>query len=98
MKFLALEHELPTATNVQFQPHLRAEAARVWELYQAGVLREVYYRADRPLAVLMLECASADEARQALRSLPLVAAGLIDFELIPLRPYSGFARRFGESP
>ncbi len=98
MKFLALEHELPTATAAQFQPHLRAEAARVWELYQAGALREVYFRADRQLAVLMLECASADEARQALSSLPLVAAGLIDFELIPLQPYSGFARLFSESP
>ena len=75
MKFLALEHELPTAAAAQFQMHLRAEAARVWELYQAGVLREIYFRADQTLAVLMLECADAGGAREALSSLPLVAAG-----------------------
>jgi len=29
-------------------------------------------------------------------SLPLVAAGLIDFDLVPLKPYPGFARLFAE--
>ncbi len=98
MKLLALEREIADATEAQFQPHLRAEAARVWELYQAGVLREVYFRADRPAAVLVLECADAAEARRALASLPLVAAGLIEFELIPLRPYPGLARLFAAAP
>jgi hypothetical protein len=30
----------------------------------------------------------------ALATLPLVSQGLIDFDLIPLRPYPGFARLF----
>ena len=42
----------------------------------------------------MLECAGVDEARAALATLPLVREGLIDFELVPLAPYSGFARLF----
>ena len=50
--------------------------------------------ADRHEAVLVLECADAAEARSALAGLPLVAAGLIEFELIPLVPYDGFARLF----
>jgi hypothetical protein len=41
MKILALEKEIPGVTGDQFQPHLRAEAARVWELLQASVLREI---------------------------------------------------------
>jgi hypothetical protein len=94
MKILALEQELPGHTNDDFTPHLRAEAERVWGLYQDGLIRELYFRADRSEAVLVLECASLDEARAALGSLPLVQAGLIDFELIPLRPYPGFARLF----
>jgi muconolactone delta-isomerase len=94
MKILALEIEQPQTTASQFEPHLRAEAARAYALYQAGVLRELHFRADRHSAVLVLECATLDEARAALASLPLVEAGLIDFELIPLAPYPGFARLF----
>lgn len=96
MKILAMEIEVEGINPEQFQPHLKAEAQRVWELYQNGMLRELYFRADRPEAVLILECAEIKEAQQALASLPLVKAGLIAFEIIPLIPYPGFARLFGE--
>jgi muconolactone delta-isomerase len=73
---------------------LAAEARRTWELQQAGIVRELYFRADNPAAVLVLECADLDEAGRALASLPLVEAGLIQFDVIPLRAYPGFARLF----
>jgi len=95
MKILALEHELPEIAPEQFQPHLKHEAARVWELTQAGILREAYFRQERTEAVLILECAGAAEAREVLDTLPLVQAGLITFEIIPLIPYSGLSRLFG---
>ena len=94
MKLLALEKELPGATAEQFQPHLKAEARRVWELQQSGALREIYFRADQHTAVLVLECSSIEEANELLASLPLVAAGLIEFEIVPLVPYDGLARLF----
>ncbi len=94
MKILAIERELPGATAEAFRPHLKAEARRVWELYQAGVVRELYFRADEHVAVLMLECEDADAARAVLDTLPLVQAGLITFDVWPLIPYSGFARLF----
>ena len=94
MRILAIEKEVPGVTDEQFRPHLKAEAFRAWELYQAGVLRELYFRADRPDAVLVLECASVEEARDVLDTLPLVKARLIAFDLIPLKPYPGFARLF----
>lgn len=97
MKILALEHALSDAPPTAFQPHLKAEAARAWELYQSGVLREMYFRADQHTAVLMLECADLTAARALLDSLPLVKAGLITFDLIPLAPYPGFARLFEHS-
>jgi muconolactone delta-isomerase len=96
MKFLALERELPGATAGQFQPLLRDEARRVWELQQSGALREIYFHADEHTAVIMLECVDAEEARSLLSTLPLVQAGLIDFEIVPLAPYDGFARLFPE--
>ena len=94
MKILALERELSEATTEQFQQYGKEEALRVWELYQQGVIRELYFRQDRSEAVLMLECDGVDEAEAVLQTLPLVKAGLITFELIPLVAYPGFARLF----
>lgn len=97
MKILAMERELPGATAERFQAHARAEAARVWELQQSGVIREAYFHRDAHVAVLMLECRDVDEAAAALATLPLVRERLIAFDLVPLVPYSGFARLFASS-
>jgi muconolactone delta-isomerase len=96
MKILALEKEIPGVTEAQFRPHLKAEAAQVWELYQAGLIRELYFRQDWPGAVLVLECADVEAAHDVLNTLPLVEAGLIAFDLIPLKAYPGFSRLFAE--
>lgn len=98
MKILALEKEVPGIAAEQFQQHLKAEALRAWELHQAGIIRELYFRADQHTAVLILECANVEEARLGLNSLPLVKEGLITFDLIPLTAYSGFARLFEPAP
>ena len=96
MKILAMEVETGGVKPEQYASYLKDEARIVWELYQSGVIRELYFRADRPEAVLILECRDEDEAQQTLKSLPLVQAGLIRFDVIPLVPYPGFARLFGE--
>ena len=94
MKILAIEKEIEGAKPEQFTAHLKAEAAQVWKLVQDGSIRETYFRADRTEAVLMLECADPSEAQRVLQSLPLVKEGLIRFEVIPLKPYSGLSRLF----
>jgi muconolactone delta-isomerase len=92
MKILAFEVERPGLTGADFAPHLKAEAARAWELQQAGLIRELYFRADQHTAVLILECPSLEDAQAALNTLPLVERGLITFDLMPLMPYDGFQR------
>lgn len=94
MKILALEHEISPVEAGAYRPHLHAEAAHAWALYRAGVLRELYFRPDRHTAVLVLECPSLEAAAEQLETLPLVQAGFIRFELIPLAPYTGFERLF----
>jgi hypothetical protein len=94
MKILAIERNSPNICAEAFQPFLKSEASKVWELYQAGLIREVYFRQDRLEAVLILECAGVEEALEILQSLPLVEDGLIAFDVIPLVPYSGFSRLF----
>ncbi|MGE5236134.1 MAG: superoxide dismutase [Acidobacteriota bacterium] len=98
MKLIAMERDVPGIADEAFTPLLAAEARRAWQLLQEGVIRELYFRADRDEAVLVLECPGLDEARAALATLPLVAAGLIEFELVPLAPYDGFARLFADRP
>jgi len=93
MKYLALEHENYDQL-IQVTPYLEAEAARVWQLYSQGLLREAYWDNRQHTAILVLECADEHLAQSALDSLPLVQAGLITFELIPLAPYDGFERLF----
>ncbi len=96
MKILAIERAVRGANFGAFTPELaRAEALRAWALYQEGVVRELYFRADKTEAVLVLECTDVEEAATVLATLPMVQAGLITFELIPLRAYPGFARLFG---
>jgi hypothetical protein len=94
MKVLALGHDVVAQDDPRFAELRPAEARRAWEMYQADVLREIYFRADSPNGVLLFEVPDLAAARAAVDSLPLVAAGLIDFDLVPLRPYPGFARLF----
>jgi hypothetical protein len=95
VKVLALEHDIDGVDAAGFTAALlRAEARRVWELWQAGTVREVCFRADQHRAVLVLEVADLDEAHRVLDGLPLVQAGLIRFEVIGLTPYPGFSRLF----
>ncbi len=97
MKILAIEKETPETSDEQFAPFLRREADRVWDLYKSGVIRELYFRRDREESVLILECRDEVEAASVLKTLPLVANGLISFEVVPLVPYDGFERLFGLS-
>lgn len=91
-----MEKGVQGVTEEDYRPHLKKEAARVLELYQADVVREIYFREDRPTAVLVLECGSVEAVSEVLSTLPLVKAGLITFDIIPLAPYPGFYRLFFE--
>lgn len=94
MKILALEEDLPGVGRNRFGPLAKAEASRLWELYLEGLVREAFFRADRKSAVLVIEAPTIDDARAALDTLPFVREELIRFRLIPLVPYTGFARLF----
>jgi hypothetical protein len=94
MKFLLLEREAENLTTQHFKPYLEEEARHVWKLVQEGVVRETYFDADQHTAVLILECESKEKAAATAAAFPMVQAGLIRFEIIPLKPYDGFERLF----
>jgi len=94
VRILALEVEKQEIAADDIHSILTEEAKKVWKLYQDDFIREIYFRADKTSAILMLECSDIKEAKQRLSELPLVSANLIAFELIPLVPYPGFSRLF----
>jgi len=94
MKILALEKELNQPQTSEFKKYAKAEARALWQLYIKGVVREFYFRGDKNLAVLILEVKNKLKAKEVLNKLPFVNKKLIEFELIPLKPYPGFQRLF----
>ena len=79
----------------KIQPHIEAEVKCAWKLYKEGKVREMYNCQDRRLGVVfVLECNSVDEARKNLDELPFVREKLIEFEIIPLGPFSYFETLF----
>ena len=72
------------------------EARHVWELYESDRVREFYLRADnQPGLVLIFECGDPTEAERLVAELPIVGAGLLEFEVVPLRAYAGLRQLFG---
>ena len=58
-----------------------------WDLYRSGFVREIYSPDGGLGAVLIVEAGSAQEAQERLLALPLVAAGIMEMELIALHPF-----------
>jgi muconolactone delta-isomerase len=93
MQFLSLSRRLVDKFPPEaFTPELlRRETARVRELYAAGKLRQIWKRGDVPGASILWEATSEAEVRDAIASLPIYLAGLLEIvALIPLEPYPGF--------
>jgi hypothetical protein len=92
MKLLAIERENKGVSASDYQPILKSEAEKVWDLYQNDLIREIYYDKSRSSVILILECSDRDEAEKILLDLPLVKRGLIYFDIYVLGPYPGFSR------
>jgi hypothetical protein len=95
VKVLAIGHPRSGIRWEHIAPYVGEQARSVWERYEIDQVREFYLRADhQPGAVLILECDDVTEAERLVATLPMAEAGLLDFELIPLRPFMGFRELF----
>ena len=93
MKILATEKELKPIPKDKAEGILKQEAFKVWELKEKDLIREIYFN-ENHCAVLILECIDKRVAKDILNELPLVREGYIEFEIMELRPYTGFGRLF----
>ncbi len=97
MKLLAIgrpRHEADAAA--QIGRHAAAEMRELWELYRDGAVREMYSPGG-PGAVLVLEAGDRAGAEAVLGRLPLVQAGVVEFEVIELHPFAALAILFRET-
>ena len=93
MQFLTLSRRRIDAFPPEaFTPELIAcEGQRVRELYAAGLIRQIWRRADTPGATILWEADSKAEVRAALDSLPIFQAEMLEIvAFVPLQPYPGF--------
>ncbi|MCD5996338.1 superoxide dismutase [Pseudomonas sp. CDFA 602] len=94
MKLLCLDVPRPGATFTQYQPYMQAEVRHSWNLYKNGAIRDIYFRQDRPGVAIIAEFESVEAAKQALADFPLARAGLIDWDVIPLGPFTNWEALF----
>ena len=95
MQFLSISRRRTDAFPPEaFTPELTGgEAQRCKELYAAGILRQVWKRGDTPGATILWEAASESEVREAIASLPLNRAGMLEITIfLALEPYAGFVK------
>ena len=96
MKLLCLDIPQPGASLEKYQPHLLDEARHAWQLYKGGLVRDIYFRQDRPGVAIIAEAESVQAARQALGEFPLAKAGLIGWEVIPLGAFTNWEMLFAK--
>ena len=91
MRILALEKEIEGTTWEHTEKLLEQEAQYVFQLYLSDCLREIYFTENKN-AVLILETKDRKTAEKLLNDLPLVKSDKISFEILELRPYTGYER------
>jgi len=79
--------------DAEFAARLEAEFERARALYTDGFIRQIWARADLAGACMILEADSIEQARERLMTLPLYQAEMVEFSLVPLKPYAGFGAR-----
>jgi len=95
MQILAIAQLKEGVTPDKAAPHSADEVKHTLEAYLDGKIRNFWFQVNRPGMVVMLESKDEDEARQVMEELPLVVAGLMDFDLIPLQPLTPLGTLIG---
>jgi len=85
-RVLAIGRLTKPPTTADFQAVMPGEVRDTVDLYLAGKIADWYVAKDAPGVVFILDVRSVDEARVLTSALPLVKAGLMQFQFIPLGP------------
>lgn len=98
MQCLVLARVAEGVSIEQVLPYVKAEAEAVWQKYSADIVRSFHYIADMSGAVLLCEVLSVEVMQEITTQFPMAKAGLLTFEILPLKPYTGLEALFAQSP
>jgi hypothetical protein len=77
-------------------PLVSSEAAKAWEFYASEQIRQMYYIADMSGAVMLWEGESVESVTKEAQKLPMYEAGVLDLEILSLKPYTAYASLFNQ--
>lgn len=96
MQFLVIARIAEGISPDKALPYVKPEAEKVWEYYKTDVVRLIYYIADMSGAVLILEADSLDAAQAIVVEFPMAQNNILEFEILPLKPYTGLEALFAK--
>jgi hypothetical protein len=96
MQFMMIARASQGTPIEQIMPYIKPEAVQSWELYSQGLIRSTHYIADMSGVVFLWEAPSLEAVNAAIDKLPMKQAGILNFEVLPLIPYTGFGELFAK--
>jgi hypothetical protein len=90
MKFIILVSRKTGADMTQAAALQQEEVRVIWGMHKAGFVRSMNLRADQPGMVAEVEAADIEEVKRQMLTLPMEKAGLMDYQIIPLTPFTGY--------
>jgi hypothetical protein len=79
----------PGIANTDVMKLAPEEVRTAVQLYLDGKIDRWYTRTDGNGAVLTLHCKTVDEAKEVIAGLPMMKAGYLDVQYIPVGPFTG---------
>jgi hypothetical protein len=93
MTFLANSRLRDGVTRQQVVDYMSEHGIQhsTWDLFRHRTVERYHFKVgDQPGAVLFLDVETEEEARKLVTDLPIVAAGLLEFEIDPLSQLAKF--------
>jgi hypothetical protein len=91
MKVFAIASAPAPLTPELLKPHMAAEVPATLQHYLDGVIEQFWFR-EKAGPIFLMNVASVEEAKATLDTLPLVAAGLMAYEFLPVGPLMPLGR------
>src|SRR5262249_18463958 len=85
MKVFAVASSKPTLTPDQIKKHLPNEVPATLKHYLSGTIEQFWFR-ENAGPIFLMNGESIEQAKAELDTLPLAAAGLMTYELMPVTP------------
>jgi hypothetical protein len=85
MKVFAVASAKSTLTSDKLQQHMPDEVPATLKLYLDGKVEQFWFR-EKAGPIFLMNVDSVEQAKATLDALPLVADGLMTYELMPVSP------------